>query len=1046
MTHYQTLCDALLTLAGLDPDQARQHNEVGYNGRDSAFGHDLAEHVRAGRQLTANQQQAAIKMLQTYRHTQLAHLGLPTPAEYQLEGVQQPDVLLDAGANTIAVGFPNPQTRPPLVEKIKNLPGRRWNPETKVWTLPASQKDAVVDLFPDAQRTVAFVMLQPTNPKPVTAPAEPAKRIENENGKLIIRFPYDPALVARVKSLPERRWDPSAKEWSCPSRLAAEVVKLLPDFAVDAGTQALIDQQSALAQMANKAESEFTVPTMPHLYPFQRAGVEFLEKAQGRAILADEMGLGKRLALGTLVLTPDGWIPIEKLQIGEPVIGRNGHPYPITAVYRCENRPLYRIAFSDGVTIDADDEHLWTVQHVRNDTPGRYPDTNGRWRTLTTAEILAIGLTDNTGNRNWRIPLVSPVQHPHRDLPAEPYLVGVCLGDGSYNHGERWTLCTDHEILETVQAHQRRPHKTSVYTGYGTVTVKELPGKRAWNKRVPTAYLFASEKQRRALLSGILDTDGHINPSGTVQHSTTSAGLAADVVALVQSLGGTATTHTKPTPHYTYQKVRRTGRPAYVTTIRLAFNPFLLRRKAQQWQPLHKYPPTRTIANIERIANGPGVCIAVDSPDHTFVVHHYIVTHNTHQAMAYLELHPELRPAIIVVPASLKLNWNREIDRWMTQAKHVHIINGTKPYSLPTADLYIVNYDLLIAWLDTLLALKTPLLIADEVHMCKNTKTQRTKSLQKLAREIPRVIGLTGTPVTNRPAELWPLLNMVDRAAWPNFFPFAKRYCNAYHDGWSWHFDGASHLDELHAHIKPYVVRRTKAQVLTELPAKQRTPLVVELDFASRRAYQAAIGTARSHIAEARQNHVALGANHLALIEYAKQAAVAGKLPHAFNWIQDFLATDKKLVVFATHHSTVDSVIEHFGAQAVKLTGHENVQQRQSAVDRFQSDDTVRLFVGNIRAAGVGITLTAASNVLFLELDWTPGAHSQAEDRTHRIGQTDSVTSFYMLAANTIDEDIYTLLEAKRQIVDTVSDGTPGTLEFSLLGELARAITKGDDE
>lgn len=415
----------------------------------------------------------------------------------------------------------------------------------------------------------------------------------------------------------------------------------------------------------------------------------------------------------------------------------------------------------------------------------------------------------------------------------------------------------------------------------------------------------------------------------------------------------------------------------------------------------------------------------------------------TLQSLAYLQLHPEARPAIIVVPASLKINWQREIDKWMSTQERVDILSGTKAYpqAIENASIIIINYDILPHWVGTLLSVDPQVLIADEAHYCKNAKAKRSKAVKELAGQIDRVILLTGTPITNRPLELFPLLNMVDPQAWPNFFTYAKRYCDAHQTRFGWDFGGASNLDELHQKIKPYVIRRAKEQVLKELPAKRRATITIEMDDKSRREYDRLMIEAKTAIEKARESGESLGAEHLALIEKSKQAAVKGKMKAALEWISDFIESGQKLIVFTTHTFAVSELMQAFGEQAVKVTGEDSQPERQQAVDRFQNDDSIRLFVGNIKAAGVGLTLTAASDVAFLELAWTPGDHEQAEDRAHRIGQESNVTAWYLLAENTIDEKIFNLLEMKRQVVDKVTDGKEGKLRFSILNELANVIT-----
>lgn len=396
----------------------------------------------------------------------------------------------------------------------------------------------------------------------------------------------------------------------------------------------------------------------------------------------------------------------------------------------------------------------------------------------------------------------------------------------------------------------------------------------------------------------------------------------------------------------------------------------------------------------------------------------------TVQALAWLQLRPDLRPAVIVCPASLKLNWQREAAKWLTAKKAVAVLEGTRPKALPSADIYIVNYDILHAWLPLLLAAGPRVTIADEAHYAKTPSSTRSKALRHLTAKTESVLLLSGTPLMNRPAELWPLLNMVDPGGWPKFFPFAQRYCNAHQkrigrDRMAWDFGGASHLAELAQAVRRNMVRRRKADVLTELPAKRRVVVPCSMTGAAKVAYNLALTKAK----EAIRTDPKLTGYTLGEIEAAKQEAVRGKLDAAIAWVRDFIESEK-LVLFATHHFVVDAIMDAFGAAAVEVTGRTEQADRQAAVDRFQSDDTCRLFVGNIQAAGVGLTLTAASNVAFLELAWTPAAHDQAEDRTHRIGQQNAVTAWYLLATDTIDEAIFGLLEGKRKIVAKVTDGT----------------------
>jgi len=241
-------------------------------------------------------------------------------------------------------------------------------------------------------------------------------------------------------------------------------------------------------------------------------------------------------------------------------------------------------------------------------------------------------------------------------------------------------------------------------------------------------------------------------------------------------------------------------------------------------------------------------------------------------------------------------------------------------------------------------------------------------------------------------------------------------------------------MEELHDLLKESImIRRKKEDVLTDLPAKQRSMQFLDID---QKIYETHLKELQKWFRENPDNPAAA----MVEIEKLKQATAESKLDNAIKWISDFIETEK-LVVFCTHKVIVKRLQEAFPA-SVALTGETSMQNRQKAVDTFQDNPDCKLFIGNIKAAGVGITLTAASNVAFIEFDFSPSNHLQAEDRTHRIGQKDSVTAYYLVAENTIDEDIFALLERKNKILDQVLDGNSSD-DVSIFTDLL-AIFKKD--
>ena len=406
----------------------------------------------------------------------------------------------------------------------------------------------------------------------------------------------------------------------------------------------------------------------------------------------------------------------------------------------------------------------------------------------------------------------------------------------------------------------------------------------------------------------------------------------------------------------------------------------------------------------------------------------------TAQALAYLQLHPELRPVVIVCPASLKYNWRNECEMWLETDDTIEIINGGKPHKLE-ADITIINYDLISKWNQTIKGIRPQVIIFDESHYVKNQKAARSKTAKDIGISTPHRILLTGTPVLNRPNELWNQLQILDPIAYDdkNFFRWHLRYTNAIKGEYGWDFSGSSNIDELAENLKHIMIRRTKDQVLPELPDKRQSSIIVPIT--NRKDYRKAESEFFSWVAEQKGIEAARRASRveqLTKLEYLKQVAATGKLRASIEWISDFFESGEKLVVFATHKATIHAIEREFGNLAVKIDGSVSVEARQAAVDSFQNDPKVKLFIGNIKAAGVGITLTAASDVLFIELPWTPADVEQAADRVHRIGQKNAVNVYFLLADHTIDENIAAMLESKKKVIDKIMNEKNSGSDFNL--------------
>ena len=413
----------------------------------------------------------------------------------------------------------------------------------------------------------------------------------------------------------------------------------------------------------------------------------------------------------------------------------------------------------------------------------------------------------------------------------------------------------------------------------------------------------------------------------------------------------------------------------------------------------------------------------VDSKDGRALIADEMGLGKTIEALAWLQLHPKRRPVIIVTPAAVKINWSRKASEWMTDPG-VEILYGEKPWD-PTGDILIINYDILPKWVNKLLMMSPKVLIADECHYFKNNKAKRTKAMKKLAKFIPYFIGLSGTPIENRPSELYNVISIINQSLFPKFWHFAKRYCGLRHNGFGWDYSGVSNTKELHELLTSSImIRRLKKDVLKELPAKTYSYVPIEID--NSKDYKSAENDFIAYIRQFKGNNAAIRAKRaqaLASTEVLKQLAVKGKIDSVISWIEDFLESDQKLVVFARHRFVVNTLMEAFPNVSVKIDGSVTGDKKQETEDRFQNDSSIRLLVGNLKAAGTGITLTAASNVAILEFPWTPGALSQAIDRCHRIGQKNGVVAHFLIATGTIEEKIAKLIDKKQKILDAVMDG-----------------------
>lgn len=883
--------------------------------------------------------------------------------------------------------------------------------------------------------------------------------IQEDEKNYYVQFRYHPLMVEVVKRIPGRKFDSKINMWVIPKSYfppgkytQQAYVEIFGNWAVKNGYEKSVQKGAP----ASRPDVHYTLPPMPELrvehglkiepFAYQKEGIAYaLEKK--RCFFGDQPGLGKQQPLSSLIATPKGFIRMGDIKVGDEIFGSDGNVYNVDGVYPQTERRVFKVTFNDGVSCECGPEHLWCVRDVN-----RRRRNNG-WTTKTTQELLDAGLEyhlndyrKNTGRKpilKWELPMCEPVEYKEQQYVIHPYIMGMLLGDG-YICGK--TLCIsipDSEIESvsrisnllppTLKLRVNRYPACPQYLITQTGTTNKNPFKQAVEdmginvkgkcKFIPKSYLFGSVKQRKDLLSGLLDSDGSCKKNRVTFH-TISIKLAEGISDLVRSLGGQAIIR----PYDRKEKGIE-----YQVNIRVKFCPFKLQRKAEQYDVRKQNYCSRYIASIKYVRDEDSQCIHVTAPNHLYLTDNYVVTHNTLQAIGTAFI-ARAWPALVICPASLKINWQREWKKFT--GKDAIILddrnknNWYRYYEMKCCDVFITNYESLKKFfvedfaggVTRSIRLKPEAalfrcVIIDESHRCKSSKTQQSKICYKLCQGKEYRFLLTGTPSINGPKDLIEQLKIMGRLDdFGGYKSFEQNFLQGPRE--------ASNLEMLNWRLwNTCFFRREKAKVLSQLPDKMRQ--VVHMDITNRKEYQDAerdlLGYLSSyeHADDEKLRRAERG-KVMVQMQKLRQIAARGKISAAVEFIGDIIDSGEKLIVFAFLKEVVWEIKKVF-PDAVTIVGDNSSQERQDAVDRFQNDPKCQLIICNYKSAGVGLTLTASSRVAFIEFPWTFADCEQAEDRAHRIGQKDSVNCYYFLGKNTIDEDSWEIIQTKKDIANDVT-------------------------
>jgi len=804
----------------------------------------------------------------------------------------------------------------------------------------------------------------------------------------------------------------------------------------------------------------------PHHPPMIRPEVRFFEhqiegirwmKQWESLILGDDQGLGKEQPVSEPVLTPQGWAKMGSLTVGDYVIGQNGRPTKVMGVYPQGLKETYRVTFSDGSWTRCGIEHLWKVS--------RSPNTDRELTmVLSTRQLLEGGQMETSYHKGrtyytevgisrpsiqaWQVPMAEPVEFaPGRELCMDPYTLGAWLGDGSSHPNGRerakYTSKTDVDWFEgKLDGFKRGPGQEHVLLGMtGPLNNLGLLGRRSWEKFIPESYLRASIEDRRAILAGLMDTDGTATTPHATEYSTCSEALKDGVVDLVQSLGGVARVSVR-IPTYTYKGERRKGRLSYRINVKLpeGENPFRLPRKADAYDMPTKYRPARIIRSIEPDGKEESVCIRVEAEDHLYLTRGYIVTHNTLMTITTAALdfsNGTAKRMLVICPGSITVNWLREFEVFSLfttdylrgpPAQQQRIL---KKFKDDDTQVMIMSYGMMMKHLGWINRTGFDIVVGDECQLIKNPRIDRTKMFHSIIAK--RFFLLSGTVLENTPDEAWSPLRVVAGAeAVGSYDSWLNRYC--IFGGQGRKVTAVKNASALQKVFGQIMLRRTKDQCL-DLPNKQHIKIEVELSPEQQRLYYQ-LENDLLQIGEPPKNPVA--AEMVAALSRAlrlRQLCVSpkllgpdfdgrsGKLDELVRRAKLFTDQGERVVVFTGHSMVPEILIEMFdkeGIQAWGISGKTNPNSRMTHIDAWEQSAQAGVLIGTYKTMGAGYNLTRSSTMFLADKPYVPGHLAQAEDRIYRIGQNSTAQIYSIIATGTYEERIEKILASKGNVIDGI--------------------------
>ena len=805
--------------------------------------------------------------------------------------------------------------------------------------------------------------------------------------------------------------DGDMKRWVFTNSIIIPVLKAhFPEIVIEPSVQKIVENEQAwsiqqtekgsiIDEIKLKKDTDFKVQGIKkQLYPYQKVGVEFLESSGGKAIIADAPGC----------ISGDSKIIVNR--------SKGARTYTMRELYQKQNNTFKK--------------------HIPSKT--RSLSSNGYFYLNTIKSVLYMGeketltiVAKNDENKKYSITLTPD----HRVSTPNGWVEAQNLVKGDYitTNGEKLKYCnickndTPHALSDYTKNYKPKNYNKCKKCIYRFFRKNSTKGNEYVNQDgyvyVSNAFFHPLGTKRKLLLKHVLVYEAYKNdvsysewlemcsknniPAGSYfVDSKKYAVHHKDGDRQNNTIGNLEiATHSEHAKIHGYEK-------------RLHFKNCFV-------------PGNSKIISIKKNKKKIDVYdIVMSGTDRNFITNG-VVVHNcgkTAQALAYCS-HKGFKRVLAVSPASVKFAWANEVRKW-TNLSSIVIDSKTDLSKIdPKINVWIINYDILKKHYPVLTKVRFDCIVGDECHLVKSTTAMRTKAFRAISRDIPSVILLSGTPLLSRPSELFSLLNIIDPSTWNNWYDFARKYCDAHQTRWGLDTSGVSNSADLHNRIKRYFIRRDKSDVLKDLPAKTFINLPVQLQHSVKKEYDAAANNLAQYLRQYQGKQSAdiakaLEAEKLAQLNVLRQLSSKGKIDTAIELAENIIESGEKVLIFCSFIDPLEQIKMHFKNKAVMITGKTPVDERGQVVETFQNDKSVSVFLGGIKSAGVGITLTAASNVIFLDYSWNPADMQQAQDRVHRIGQVASSVNIYQLEAlDTIDEDLKSLLEHKQDIFNQIIEG-----------------------